>query len=68
MVVKYSPSIFFHSDVTIFDSTLDWCLFYFHEEECFFGRCKTYDPTDDYKRMEALAEVKKKYPHFTFPY
>ena len=68
MVIKYSFDLFFNDDVTIFDDSLNWCLFYFHHNILFFGKDNMYDPADDYKRMEALNEVKKKYPHFKFPY
>jgi hypothetical protein len=68
MVIKYSGSLFFSDDVTIFDTSLNWCLFFFHEDELFFGKDNIYDPTEDYQKMEALNEVKKKYPQFKFPY
>jgi len=68
MVIKYSDDLFHSDDITIFDKTLNWCLFYFHHDKMFFGKDNIYDPTDDYKKMEALNEVKKKYPQFKFPY
>jgi hypothetical protein len=68
MVVKYSGDIFFSDDVTIFDATLNWCLFYFHHDKIVFGKDNIYDPTEDYKKMEAINEIKRKYPHFKFPY
>ena len=68
MVVKYSDDLFQSDDITIFDRTLNWCLFYFHPGKLTFGKDNIYDPTNDYKKMEALNEVKKKYPQFKFPY
>ncbi|MES2429821.1 MAG: hypothetical protein V4556_02725 [Bacteroidota bacterium] len=68
MVIKYSHDIFRGSDTVVFDKTLNWCLFYFHENELFFGKDNIYDPADDNKRMEALNERKKRFPDFKHPY
>ena len=68
MVIKYSFDLFFNDDVTVFDDTLNWCLCYFHHDWLTFGKDNIYDPADDYKRMEAINELKKKHPHFKFPY
>ncbi len=68
MIIKYNSTILFSSDVLIFDNTLNWCLFYFHHDHLFFARDNIYDPTDKYKKMEQLNELKGKYPNFKFPY
>ena len=68
MVVKYSGLIFFSEDVMVFDKTLNWCLFYFHENEIFFGRENRYDPTENERAMQALNERKKKFPQFKHPF
>jgi hypothetical protein len=68
MVVKYSDIIIFGEDVMVFDSSLNWCLFYFHENQLFFGKDNRYDPTENDQRMQALNERKKKYPQFKHPY
>ena len=68
MVIKYSNDLFNNDDLTIFDRTLNWCMFYFHPGKLFFGKDNIYDPTHDYNRMEVLNDVKKKYPQFKFPY
>ncbi|MBO9659699.1 MAG: hypothetical protein J7527_12835, partial [Chitinophagaceae bacterium] len=49
MIIRYSPFIFPGGDVVVFDRTLNWCLFYFHEDEFFFGRDRQYDPSADDK-------------------
>ena len=68
MIIKYNQTIFFSSDVLIFDKTLNWCLFYFHHDHLFFGKGNVYDPTEEYKKMEQLNELKGKYPDIKFPY
>lgn len=68
MIVKYSGDIFFNDDITIFDESINWCLFYFHHDKLFFGKDNIYDPADDYKKMEAVNEVKKMYPNFKLLY
>ncbi len=37
MVLEYWEGLFFAEDITIFDSSLDWGLFYYHEGDLFFG-------------------------------
>jgi len=37
MVIKYCEGIFFAEDLVIFDSSLNWGLFYYHEGEIYFG-------------------------------
>jgi len=68
MVIKYSDLLFFGQDVMLFDKSLNWCLFYFHENQLFFGKNNRYDSTEDDQWMVALNERKKKYPQFRHPY
>ena len=68
MVVKYSSELFIMPDMMVFDRTLNWCLFYFHEGKLFFGKDNIYDATDDYKTMEEHNERKKNFPQFKHPY
>jgi len=68
MLIKYSADIFRMDDVMVFDNTLNWCLFFFHEDQLFFGKDNIYDPAEDNKRMEELNERKKKFPPFKHPY
>lgn len=68
LVLRYSPFIFPGDDVMIFDRTLNWCLFYYHEDTMFFGRDISFDPSEDEKKMQELNERKKKFPSFRHPY
>jgi hypothetical protein len=47
MLIKYSDDLFIMDDVMVFDSTLNWCLFFFHEDKIFFGKDNIYDPSED---------------------
>ena len=38
MVIKYSADLFRSDDVVVFDASLNWCLFYYHEDVLFFGK------------------------------
>lgn len=40
MVIKYWKGLFFADDIALFDETLNWGLFYFHEDKLFFGTGK----------------------------
>jgi hypothetical protein len=53
MVVNYSAEIFCMTDVMVFDRTLNWCLFFFHEDEMWFGRDNVYDQTPEDQKMES---------------
>lgn len=68
IVIKYGHDIFHVDDIIIFDKSLNWCLFYYHENELFFGKDNVYDSNDEDKKIELLNEKKKKYPHFKHPY
>lgn len=68
MVIKYSADLFIMSDMMIFDNTLNWCLYFFHEDKLFFGKDNVYDITEDHQRMEALNERKKNFPQFKHPF
>ena len=68
MIVKYSDHIFPFDDTMVFDKTLNWCLFYYHENRMFFGKNNTYDTSEAESEMIALNERKKKYPQFRHPY
>ncbi len=68
MLLRYSPFIFPGDDVAVFDSSLNWCLFYYHDNKMSFGRDRIYDPAEDEQRMRQLNERKKKYPQFRHPY
>ncbi len=68
MIVKYAPDLFFGNDVVVFDKTLNWCLFYFHQDHLFFGRDNVYNSANDYAKMDEINRLKKKYPNMKFPY
>jgi hypothetical protein len=61
MVVKYCEGIFFSEDLYIFDKSLNWSLFYYHEDEITFGSNKIYDKEIYYKKTETNNELKLKY-------
>jgi hypothetical protein len=68
MVIKYAAELFTINDTLVFGSTLHWCLFFYHEDQLFFGSGPVYDATNDEKKMEELNERKKNYPQFRHPY
>jgi hypothetical protein len=68
MFIKYAADILFVGDVMVFDKTLSWALFYFHENQLFFGKEAQYDPRQNEQMMQALNERKKRYPQFKHPY
>ncbi|WP_228236508.1 hypothetical protein [Allomuricauda sp. M10] len=46
MVIKYWEGIFFIDDLVIFDSSLEWGLFYYHEAEIYFGTDKIFEKNE----------------------
>lgn len=68
MAIKFSGDIFYGDDVAIFDRTLNWCLFYYHDDVMFFGKDRIVDSSDDERMMKELNERKQKFPKFRHPF
>jgi len=68
MVVKYAAILFGFDDTMVFDHTLNWCLFYYHEDRMFFGKENQFDGTENEAFLQRLNERKKKYPQFRHPF
>lgn len=66
MVIK--NDLFYPDDIIIFDSSIDWCLYYYHDGNLYFGSENIYNIEQDYKKMEELNIIKKKYPNINFPF
>ena len=60
MVIKYSAGLFFAHDIVIFDESLNWCLFYYHRDELYFGYNKIYNKELEYEKWLQVNEVLKK--------
>ncbi len=54
MVIKYWDGLFFSDDLLIFDETLNWGLFYFHEDFLYFGSEKNYDKEYEVEKTREL--------------
>lgn len=61
MVIKYCNGLFFADDLFIFDETLNWGLFYFHEDKLFYGTEKIYDQEFEYEKARELNALKTKF-------
>lgn len=61
MVIKYWKGLFFADDLIIFDQTLNWGLFYFHEDTLYFGKDNIYDKNYEYEKTQELNDLKKKF-------
>ncbi|MES2516662.1 MAG: hypothetical protein V4585_01060 [Bacteroidota bacterium] len=61
MVIKYWEGLFFADDLIIFDETLNWGLFYFHEDTLFFGMAKIYEKEYEYEKTMELDKLKKSF-------
>jgi hypothetical protein len=68
MVIKYWEGLFFADDLVIFDETLNWGLFYFHESHLYFGKNRIFNMEEEYVKMAELNELRKQYPFLKFPY
>jgi hypothetical protein len=61
MVIKYWEGLFFADDLIIFDETLNWGLFYFHEDRLYFGNDKIYNKDFEYEKTRELNELKQSF-------
>lgn len=68
MVVRYAPELLCDDDIVIFDATLNWCLYFYHENYLSFGKYNIYDATDELKKMEEFYEKRKQYPQLRPPF
>lgn len=50
MVIKYWEGLFFADDIAIFDQSLNWCLYFFHEDYLYFGKDNTFDKDTEYEK------------------
>lgn len=60
MVIKYWQGIFFADDIVIFDSSLEWGIFYYHESELYFGTDVIFDRKAEEQKTIELNELIKK--------
>ena len=68
MFIKYAFDIFLVGDTMVFDQTINWCLFNYHEGQLFYAKDNIYDPSANELYMEYLNEKKKNYPQFKHPF
>lgn len=68
MLIKYAFDIFLIGDTMIFDRTINWAVFNYHEGQLFFAKDNVYDPSGNELYMQYLNEKKIKYPQFKHPY
>jgi hypothetical protein len=61
MVIKYWQGLFFADDLILFDETLTWGLFYFHEDRLHFGTDKIYDKEFEYEKTADLNALKNQF-------
>ncbi|WP_221392919.1 hypothetical protein [Dyadobacter sp. NIV53] len=61
MVIKYWKGLFFADDLIIFDETLNWGLFYFHEDRLYYGTDKIYDKEFESEKTREVEELKQKF-------
>jgi hypothetical protein len=68
MLIKYAFDLFLIGDTMVFDQTINWCLFNYHEGQLHFAKDAVYDTSTDEFYMQYLNERKKKFPQFKHPY
>ena len=62
MVLKYAADAAHTDDIVVFDASLNWCLFWNHDHQLYFGQDNQCDPEIAYARIQALYDRKAKYP------
>lgn len=68
MVLKYASDLFLIGDTLVFDQTLNWCLFSYHEGQLFYGKDAIFDSTANDAYMKKLNDRKKNFPQFKHPF
>lgn len=68
MVIKYAFDLFLIGDTLIFDPTINWAVYNYHEGKLFFAKDNSYDPSGMELYVQELNERKKKYPQFKHPF
>lgn len=68
MLIKYAFDLSLVGNTMVFDQTINWCLFNYHEGQLHFAKNAIYDTSTDEFYMQYLNEQKKKYPQFGHPY
>lgn len=61
MVIKYWEGLFFSEDIFIFDSSLEWAMFYYHESTLYFGTDIIYDVREEERKLMQVNEFLTKY-------
>ena len=64
MVIKYWKEMFWVTDLKIFDGSLNWALFYYHENQLFFGKDNMFDQEAEFEKnieqKRLLNEIKSR--------
>lgn len=60
MVIKYWEGLFFVDDIAVFDQSLNWCLYFFHEDYLYFGKDNTFDKEAEYEKTLWINELRNK--------
>ena len=61
MVIKYWKGLFFSEDIFIFDSSLEWAMFYYHENELYFGTDIIYNVREEERKLIEVNKFLTKY-------
>jgi hypothetical protein len=60
MIIHYSCDMFFGHDLTVWDKTINWGLYFDHNDIFRFGRNRVYDGQDEQRKLnELIAEINK---------
>jgi hypothetical protein len=60
MIIHYSPDIFFGHDLTVWDRTINWGLYFNHNDVFHFGRNRIYDGQEEQGKLnELIREINK---------
>jgi hypothetical protein len=54
MIIHYSADIFFGQDLTVWDKTLNWGLYFDHNDIFYFGKNRIYDGQDEQLKLNEL--------------
>ena len=61
MVIKYWEGIFFSEDLIIFDTSLNWGLFYYHESQLYYGEQNIFDSISEGEITMQLNQLMQKF-------
>ena len=54
LFIKYFDSFYYADDLTIIDSSLNWAILFYHEDEIYFGTNENFEPSQTNENIDFI--------------